>query len=148
MADYLVGIIAKLADSALAKFMFQSSNLKVASDKYTAKNEKGNTARVQYKDHRCTCDVDAIIPARVGVPVPGQIVTLTGMTLPTVNEDGEITSGEFKIDPTATPRIEFKIDSEANISQQNTDFIHCSFSVERFLVKGIPNSQDSDSDND
>ena len=148
MADYLVGIIAKLADSALAKFMFQSSNLKVASDKYTAKNEKGNTARVQYKDHRCTCDVDAIIPARVGVPVPGQIVTLTGMTLPTVNEDGEITSGEFKIDPTATSRIEFKIDSEANISQQNTDFIHCSFSGERFLVKGIPNSQDSDSDND
>ena len=148
MADFLVGIIAKLADSALAKFMFQSSNPKVVSDKYTAKNEKGNTARVQHKDHRCTCDVEAIIPAKVGVPVPGQIVTLTGLTLPTVNEDGEITSGEFMIDPTATTPIEFKVDSEANILQSNTDFIHCSFSVERYLVEGIPNSQDSDSDND
>ena len=147
MADYLVGIIAKLADATLAKFMFQSSNLKVASDKYTAKNEKGNTARVQHKDHRCTCDVDAIIPAKVGVPVPGQVVKLSGLVLPTVNEDGDVT-GEFKIDPTVATPIEFKVDSEANISQSNSDFIHCSFTVERYLVKGIPNTEDSDSDND
>ena len=148
MADYLVGIIAKLADATLAKFMFQSSILKVASDKYTAKNEKGNTARVQHKDHRCTCDVDAIIPAKVGVPVPGQVVKLSGLALPTVNEDGEVTSGEFKVDPTVATPIEFKVDSEADITQSNTDFIHCSFSVERCLVTGIPNTEDSDSDND
>ena len=148
MADYLVGIIAKLADATLAKFYFQSSNLKVVSDKYTAKDEKGNTARVQHKDHRCTLDIDAIIPAKVGVPVPGQIVKLTGLALPSVNADGEITSGEFKIDPTEVTPIEFKIDTEADITQSNTDFIHCSFSAERYLVNGIPNSQDSDSDND
>ena len=148
MADYLVGIIAKLADATLAKFMFQSSNLKIVADKYTAKNEKGNTARVQHKDHRCTCDVDAIIPAKVGVPVPGQVVKLSGLTLPSVNADGEITSGDFKVDPTAATPIEFKVDSEANITQSNTDFIHCSFSVERYLVNGIPNTEDSDSDND
>ena len=147
MADYLVGIIANLADAALAKFLFQSNNLQMEADEYEAKDEKGNTARVQHINHRVTCDVEAIIPAKVAVPFIGQVVKLSGLSLPTVAADGTVT-GTFKVDPTVSTEFEFKINGTVNISQSNQDFIHCSFTAIRYLANGIPNTQDSDSDND
>lgn len=144
MAKYFVGLIATLADSTLEKFLFQSNNLTQEADEYEAKDEKGNTKVVQYINHRVRASVEAIIPAAVGVPSVGQILNLSGLVLPTVAADGTVT-GTFKVDPTVATPIEFQVAGSPTISQSNTDFIHCSFEVVRYLVNGIPDSEASDS---
>ncbi len=142
MADFLVGLIAKIVDLVTGKFYFQTSNLQMASDEYEAKDENGNTAEIQYINHRVTCNVDAILSAKTPVPVPGDIVKLSGLKLPTVDEHGNVT-GTFEVDPDSNTEYEFKVTSESTITQSNQDYTHCSFSVVRYLVNGLPDSQDS-----
>lgn len=90
MADtkYAVGLIANV--DGYSTFLWQSNNLTVECDEYEAKDEKGNTKVVQHINHRVKGSVEAIVPLDTSLPVPGQTVTLKGITLPTVDADGKV----------------------------------------------------------
>lgn len=144
MAKYYVGLMAVPTDAAFAKFLFQANNLTMETDEYEAKDEKGNTKVVQLINHRVRATLEAIIGKDMAIPVPGTIVKLNHLKLPTVAADGTV-SGTFEIDPTAVTEIEFLVTGSPSNNQSNTDFPRCSFEVVRYLVNGVPDSEDSDS---
>ncbi|MGN0879907.1 MAG: hypothetical protein ACI4WT_10735 [Oligosphaeraceae bacterium] len=135
---YAVGLIANV--DGFSTFLWQSNNLTVECDEYEAKDEKGNTKVVQHINHRVKGSVEAIVPLDTSLPVPGQTVTLKGVTLPTVDADGKV-SGSLTLDSAAsTTGVAFLVTGTPSVSQSNTDFVKCSFEVTRYLVNGLPGS--------
>ncbi len=144
MSKYYVGLMATPSESAFEKFLFQANNLTMETDEYEAKDENGNTAVVQLINHRVRASLEAIVGKKMAIPVPGTIVKLNHLKLPTVAADGTVT-GTFEVDPTSATEIEFLVTGSPSNNQSNTDFPHCSFEVVRYLANGVPDSDASDS---
>lgn len=141
MADtkYAVGLIANV--DGYSTFLWQSNNLTVECDEYEAKDEKGNTKVVQHINHRVKGSVEAIVPLDTSLPVPGQTVTLKGITLPTVDSDGKVTGSLTLNSADSSGGTSFLVTGTPSINQSNTDFVKCSFEVTRYLVNGLPDSE-------
>lgn len=140
--EYLVGVISK--PSGMTKFLWQNNNLGIDADDFAAKDENGNTKVTCHRDHRLTGDLTAVIPTNVKVPVKGETITLTGIELPTVDSEGNV-SGDFKINPEATTPIIVEVNGASNINQSNQAYVEVTLSVIRYLVNGIPASATSSS---
>ncbi len=135
---YAVGLIANV--DGFSTFLWQSNNLTVECDEYEAKDEKGNTKVVQHINHRVKGSVEAIVPLDTSLPVPGQTVTLKGITLPTVDADGKVTGSLTLNSAGSTGGESFLVTGTPSVNQSNTDFVKCSFEVTRYLVNGLPGS--------
>ena len=135
---YAVGLIANV--DGFSTFLWQSNNLTVECDEYEAKDEKGNTKVVQHINHRVKGSVEAIVPLDTSLPVPGQTVTLKGITLPTVTADGTVSGSLTLNSADSGGGTSFLVTGTPSINQSNTDFVKCSFEVTRYLVNGLPGS--------
>lgn len=138
-ADYLVGVYS--TPSGLTNFMWQSASASVESDEYEAKDETAQTKVFIQTNHRVKFSVEALIPSGAALPVPGQEVTLSGVTAPTVSESAGVTtisggltfgSGSVTARVTGTPQI----------TESNTDFVKCSFEATAWLTRTVtPSAQ-------
>ena len=135
MSDYLVGVVTTI--NGQSDMLIQSVNGTMETDEYEAKDEGGNTAAHQLINHRLKLSIEAIIPDAHAVPVPGSVISVPGVTLPTVAADGTV-SGEFKIDPEVSTLTDFKVTGTPQLSQSNTDYKKYSLEATRWLVNGIP----------
>ena len=141
MPDYKVGTL-KLFGELGTDFLFQTSNLYIATDHSEAPDENGNTAAVQDFNHRAVADMEAVIPRGTGLPVTGQTVQVKGVTLPTVTSDG-VVSGTFAMDSQITSSstaVNFRVTGEPRVTAQNNAFTHFSMQATRWLVNGLPTS--------
>lgn len=148
MPKYYVGIYAVPSDTGLdkTKIAYQSANLTSESDPYEVKDENGNVIDTEYRNHRVRISLEGIIKKGQAIPLAGSIIKFSHLDLPTVSADGRTVTGSLKINPSSETEYEFIVDGSPSISQSNTDYPHCSLEAIRYLVNGVPDSEDSDSD--
>ena len=147
MAKYYVGIYAVPSETGLdkTKIAYQSANLTSEADQYEVKDEKGNVIDTQYINHRVRISLEGIIKKGQVIPVAGTIIKFSNLDLPIVSADGRTITGDLKINDENLTEYEFIVDGSPSISQSNTDYPHCSIEAIRYLVNGVPDSEDSDS---
>ena len=147
MAKYYVGIYAVPSETGLdkTKIAYQSANLTSEADQYEVKDEKGNVIDTQYINHRVRISLEGIIKKGQAIPVAGTIIKFSNLDLPIVSADGRTITGDLKINDENLTEYEFIVDGSPSISQSNTDYPHCSIEAIRYLVNGVPDSEDSDS---
>ena len=148
MLKYYVGIYAVPSETGLdkTKIAYQSANLTSESDPYEVKDENGNVIDTEYRNPRVRISLDGIIKKGQAIPLAGSIIKFSHLDLPTVSADGRTVTGDLKINPSSNTEYEFIVDGSPSISQSNTDYPHCSLEAIRYLVNGVPDSEDSDSD--
>ena len=148
MPKYYVGIYAVPSETGLdkTKIAYQSANLTSESDPYEVKDENGNVIDTEYRNPRVRISLDGIIKKGQAIPLAGSIIKFSHLDLPTVSADGRTVTGDLKINPSSNTEYEFIVDGSPSISQSNTDYPHCSLEAIRYLVNGVPDSEDSDSD--
>ena len=137
MSQYLVAVVTTI--DGFVNFLLQSMGHDVEADEYSANDENGNTAVITHINHRIKISVNAKIPTNVSIPIPGQIVKVAGIVLPTVDEHGVVT-GSFKIDKTQTTKYDFVVTGNPNATESNSDYNNCTFELTRYLVNGLPSA--------
>lgn len=147
MPKYYVGIYATPSTTGLdvSKIAYQSANLTPEADSFEVKDEKGNVIDTQHINHRVRISLEGIIKKGQAIPLPGTVIKFSHLDLPTVSADGRTITGDLKINPESNTEYEFTVDGTPSITQSNTDYPHCSLEAIRYLVNGVPNSEDSDS---
>ena len=131
--SYVVGVLVKPSGTSSA--LYQAGNPTAQADAYAAKDENGNTADRQFRDHRITVHSEFIVGANDPVPVPGDTVTFVGVNAPTVSAAG-VVSGTFSVGGTAS--MAARVNGDVSITTRNTDYVQGSFDAVRDLVNGLP----------
>jgi hypothetical protein len=140
--EYLVGVITK--PDGMSDFLWQNNNLGIDADDYEAKDENGNVKQTDRRNYRLTGELNALVPVKTKIPVKGEVIELTGIDLPTVDAQGNVT-GDFKINPDSTNKIKVLVNGTSNVTQNNQGYQEVTLSVIRYLVNGIPASGSSSS---
>lgn len=150
MVTYLVGTLAQ-EGAEYADFLFQTTNVSVVATRHEGKDHRGNLKASQHNDHRLRVRVTALIPRDVALPVPGQVVQLSGITVPTIDAAGNVTSGDLQVtDPDtaesgsgAAAALDFEVTGEPQIEMSNEALTSITFEAERALINSLPAAESS-----
>lgn len=140
--EYLVGVITK--PDGMSEFLWQNNNLGIDADDYEAKDENGNVKQTDRRNYRLTGQLTALVPVKTKIPVKGETIDLTGIDLPTVDAQGNL-SGDFKINPDSSTKIPVMVNGTSNVTQNNQGYQEVTLDIIRYLVNGIPTSGSSSS---
>ena len=135
MPAYNKGVID--SDAGLTGFLHQTRSTSIECDLATATDHNGNVCAVKFFNHRAKVKLDAVLPDSAGVPVPGSVLSIEGITLPSVSAAGVI-SGTYKIDPSVTIGVKFAVIGSPSAAETNNDYRKCSIEAQRHIVLGIP----------
>ena len=135
--DYLVGVYS--TPSGLTNFLWQSSEASVECDEYEAKDETAQTKVFIQTNHRVKFNIEAFIKNGATLPVPGQEVTLNGVTAPTVSESAGVTTitGGLAFNADGTGSITARVTGTPQITESNTDFIKATFEATAWLTRTV-----------
>jgi len=120
-------------------FLWQSRSHEVQSDIATAAENQGNTAAETFFNHRLVVKISAKIPSAAGLPIPGQTVLLTGITMPTVTPGTppapNVVSGTFG---PGSGSDNFFVESPVEVGESNNDYNTVSLSLIKYLNNDLP----------
>lgn len=130
------GILHSTTDAGQSNFLWTKSGFAIKAQSVTQTTPKGNTKTKEYFDHVAEIKISAQFALEDTLPVPGDTITLTGLTLPTISEAG-VKTGDLQITGELSDTAKFKV-SDVSTSAAPKDYQSVDITAERFIQQGVP----------